>query len=323
MTTFDCRLVSDAGWSRRFDAGGLVLGRRADCDVVLSGSAISRRHAVLRATADGAELHPLGTRPPTLNGRPVEAPTPLANGDRLELEAHAFTVVLEAMPEATLPWLVEPQTGALHAVLRSPFVVGGAPADDLVVDGWPPGALHLHLADGRLLVELEAEGRVDEEEVEVGELIAVADGSQVEIAGRSLRVRNAGRSGDRTTVAREVGGASRVHLEFLQRGGRVEVDFGGKRTSLVLSDRPFDLLAALLQPVDGAPGDYVSDELVFTRVWGAADPSRERDRINLLVHRARKALLAAGMDGKALLQRAPGGRATKFALLPGAEVEVH
>ena len=42
----------------------------------------------------------------------------------------------------------------------------------------------------------------------------------------------------------------------------------------------------------------------------------------MLISRCRRALVEAGLSGPRLIERAPGGGGTRFALAPGAEVVV-
>jgi hypothetical protein len=66
--------------------GGAVLGRSRECDIVLSDSNVSRRHAEIRPTAGGGLIHDLGsTNGVRVNGRPAEGPHPIEDGDRIEL----------------------------------------------------------------------------------------------------------------------------------------------------------------------------------------------------------------------------------------------
>jgi DNA-binding winged helix-turn-helix (wHTH) protein len=64
----------------------------------------------------------------------------------------------------------------------------------------------------------------------------------------------------------------------------------------------------------------VDDDTLVTRVWGRDGASRTQ--VNVLIHRARQSLTVAGLNGPALLERAPGGGATRFRIAPGARVEI-
>jgi pSer/pThr/pTyr-binding forkhead associated (FHA) protein len=66
--------------------GGAVLGRSRDCDIVLSDSNVSRRHAELRPTAAGWTIQDLGsTNGVRVNGRQIDGQQPVNGGDRIEL----------------------------------------------------------------------------------------------------------------------------------------------------------------------------------------------------------------------------------------------
>ncbi|HEY7795271.1 MAG TPA: DHA2 family efflux MFS transporter permease subunit [Gaiellaceae bacterium] len=68
----------------------LTLGREGT-DVVLEDAEVSRRHALLRRTADGLELSDLGSVNGTyVNGQRIHEPTPLAEGDVVTLGRSAF-----------------------------------------------------------------------------------------------------------------------------------------------------------------------------------------------------------------------------------------
>jgi len=66
---------------------GGVIGRSRDCDIVLSDSNVSRRHAEIRpAGADGWVISDLGsTNGVRVNGREVRGAQPLAPGDRVDV----------------------------------------------------------------------------------------------------------------------------------------------------------------------------------------------------------------------------------------------
>jgi hypothetical protein len=69
-------------------AGGATIGRSRECDIVLSDSNVSRRHAELRPAGDGWTVIDLGsTNGVRVNGRDLRPREPhaLAPGDRLEV----------------------------------------------------------------------------------------------------------------------------------------------------------------------------------------------------------------------------------------------
>jgi pSer/pThr/pTyr-binding forkhead associated (FHA) protein len=67
-------------------AGGAVVGRSRECDVVLADTNVSRRHAEVRPTGSGWLVQDLGsTNGVRVNGRRAEGPHPLEAGDELEL----------------------------------------------------------------------------------------------------------------------------------------------------------------------------------------------------------------------------------------------
>ena len=67
-------------------AGGAVIGRSRDCDVVLADSNVSRRHAEVRPAGAGWTIADLGsTNGVRVNGRSVTGSTPIQGGDSVEL----------------------------------------------------------------------------------------------------------------------------------------------------------------------------------------------------------------------------------------------
>jgi predicted component of type VI protein secretion system len=65
---------------------GAVMGRSRDCDIVLSDSNVSRRHAEIRPGDDGWSLVDMGsTNGVLVNGRRVSGSAPLRGGERIEL----------------------------------------------------------------------------------------------------------------------------------------------------------------------------------------------------------------------------------------------
>jgi DNA-binding winged helix-turn-helix (wHTH) protein len=82
-------------WNRReiqLSEGENVLGRDRDAVVWLDSSTVSRRHARITVTGDQAVVEDLGSRNGTLvEGRKVEVPTTLADGDELKLGSVVLT----------------------------------------------------------------------------------------------------------------------------------------------------------------------------------------------------------------------------------------
>lgn len=59
-----------------------IVGRVADADLMIDDSTVSRRHAVLRTTANGLELEDLGSsNGTTMNGNKIDGTLGLQDGD--------------------------------------------------------------------------------------------------------------------------------------------------------------------------------------------------------------------------------------------------
>jgi DNA-binding SARP family transcriptional activator len=77
-------LIAHGGQRIVLAGSPVVLGRQADCDLVLHDEQASRRHAQVEPGPEGFVLVDLGSTNGTLlNGRPVDGPAPLAPGDRI------------------------------------------------------------------------------------------------------------------------------------------------------------------------------------------------------------------------------------------------
>jgi hypothetical protein len=75
---------------------GAVIGRSRDCDIVLSDSNVSRRHAEVLPTETGWSIGDLGsTNGTAVNGRRIRGAVPLTGGDRIELGASQLRFELE------------------------------------------------------------------------------------------------------------------------------------------------------------------------------------------------------------------------------------
>lgn len=106
-----------------------------------------------------------------------------------------------------------------------------------------------------------------------------------------------------------------VELERGAGGATLRVGRDAGRAAWLPHKRA-DLVASLLQPPSGDPmGAWVGDEVLASSIWGPTGASRTQ--LNTLIHRARESLSEAGLDGAALIERAPGGGATRF-VVPSA-----
>ena len=64
----------------------LVIGRGAGCDLTLANNRISRRHCEIHLLRGTAWLSDLGSTNGTIvNGRPITLPTPLRDGDLIQI----------------------------------------------------------------------------------------------------------------------------------------------------------------------------------------------------------------------------------------------
>lgn len=82
----------------------IVLGREASCDVVVADRQISRFHARITPTTEGAILEDLGSKNGThLNGIPLTAPVVLQDGDLVSVAMAQQFLFLTS--DATMPLL--------------------------------------------------------------------------------------------------------------------------------------------------------------------------------------------------------------------------
>lgn len=70
----------------RVHAGRNVIGKGSKADIVIRDAYLSERHALLETTEDGYLISDLKSKRGTfLNGKPVEEPRPLRDGDRVRV----------------------------------------------------------------------------------------------------------------------------------------------------------------------------------------------------------------------------------------------
>lgn len=321
-----CVVVTSGGPSRRVGAAGLLIGRQGDCDIVIPDPSVSRRHALIQLTGEGAVAITLGRSALEINGKKSERLQELAHGDRLTFPGMELSIELEAQrPSATAKGLyrVKLGGGSSFGLVHSPFVLGGDKTDDLIVKRWPAHALRLHLAQGDVYLEVVAGTATrNGDEVETGAMEPLAVGDLVVYRKETLTLE--AETSDNSTTALGAAGIlpSKVLIEMLARGGRVVFTLADGDRAVYLADRRLDLLIALLQPPEGyAPGAFIPDDVVRAIVW-PRNPAVTRPEINMLISRCRKDLIEAGLAGARLIERSPGGGATRLTLAPGAEVRV-
>ena len=308
-----CVLVMRDGASRRVGPNGVLIGRQADCDIVANDPAVSRRHALVRVTSEGAEVVPLGRGPVAINGAPHDRPHALADGDELAMPGLALRVelVAGAPGEPLDTFVLERAGGATLGIAHTPFRIGGAPTDDLILAGWPPSQLTLHVGP---------ELRVEDAP---GEPRTFALGEPIACRGETFTVVAAPATALTTAAAASTDDLPHaVEIELLPRGGLVVLRAGAGAHTVFLADRRLDLVIALLQPPAGhRPGEFVGDDVVRSIVWPRADGAG-RTEINVLISRCRRDFVEAGLNGARLIQRAPGGGGTRFALARDASVTI-
>ena len=319
---FRCTLLTPDGVSLRVGPQGLLIGREHGCDVLLADPSVSRRHALIRLALDGVELVPLGRLPVTLNGAPCERTHPLVNGDRLQVGDQAFVVQVELPRPGTSSSAYRLVRGASSfGISQTPFQVGGAPTDDLILDSWPAGALRFHLAQGELFVEvMVGTATKSGEPIEAGTLEALDVGDVVGYLDEAFQI-DKGTDRAHTTVAVSIHALpSKILVEMLPRGGRVVFSLPTGDHTVYLADRRLDLIMALVKPPSGfAAGDFIPDDVLRPLVW-PRNPNVIRSEINVHITRCRRDLLAAGLPGPRLLQRSPGGGGTRLALAKDCEI---
>ena len=319
-------LVTSDGPSRRVGASGLVIGRGRDCDLVTGDPSASRRHALVRLTADGVEVVPLGQQPVLLNGAPVDRAAPLADGDALVVPGLVLAVQLEAVrprDDASAGFVLERARGGRFGVAHTPFSIGGGRVDDLIVKGWPAGVLRLLVAQGDLFVELRTGSATrNDGALEVGALEPLAIGDRLGCRAEVVAIRAASGAAATTAVSARAELPTRVAIELLPRGGRIVFGLATGTRAVYLADRRFDLLMALLRPPAGLrAGDFVPDEVVRSVVW-PRKAAAGRSELNMLISRCRRDLVEAGLAGPRLVERAPGGGATRIRIADGAEIVI-
>jgi len=123
-----------------------LIGRSPSCQLRSRNQLVSRQHAAIEDDGDGGAplLRDLGSRNGTLrNGRPVSAPVPLRDGDRIQVGPLAFTVSILPIEDAPHeePSSTEDQVAS--------WLIGAppGPGPDSDPDMGGPGGSTTHIGD--------------------------------------------------------------------------------------------------------------------------------------------------------------------------------
>jgi predicted component of type VI protein secretion system len=143
------------------DGEQLVLGRSPACDITLADSAVSGDHLLLSRHGGAVLATDLGSSNGTLlNGRPLDRPARLRNGDTLVLGGVRLQAVLPqiagsdtTLPAATTAAKLTDQEREVAIVLVGPFRVPGVLA--------PRPATRAEIADAVSLSERTVQRRLD------------------------------------------------------------------------------------------------------------------------------------------------------------------
>jgi pSer/pThr/pTyr-binding forkhead associated (FHA) protein len=174
------------GEKHRIAAGETVIGSASESDVVLSGSGVLPRHAVVQSAPAGVAIRPLDAAEVKVNGVRLSAePTPLLHGDKIEIGGRELLVVDTTRGGSTQLFDsgafadLAPRPSARGAGTSSggrlvcltdgrEYTVGGAPlslgrdaASDVVVSGSEVSRHHAEIRsdpEGYILVDLSVNG---------------------------------------------------------------------------------------------------------------------------------------------------------------------
>lgn len=315
-----CWLASDEIGQLRVGASGLLIGRSADCDVVLPDPRTSRHHALVREGISGPLVIPLGRNPTLVNGARIEQVTPLQNCDLLQVSGINLEVVVNTSTRPSgRTWIAMRERGTVQAPIRRAMVVGGAEGDDLIVPGWPPSAARLDLTGRSLVATFQEPGRLDSEEHDRDEVVQVTSGSLLAFGDERLRLLMQRDQAEQTVL---VQGADEdepmTALRFTalpSKGARLELELDERTVAIDLPEHRARLMEGLVR----AGGAWVMDEALVPVVYPPPQQRTSRD-LELLLHRLRALLVREGIDPYRLVERR--GSSTRLKCDPDTRLEL-
>ena len=306
--------------------GGVLLGRAPDSEIVLNDERASRRHALVHVLPERPSIVALGRGTTTVNGQVVTTEHPLEDGATIAVPGLELTVKYAESPtgDRSDEWILQRLGGGLYGISQSPFSVGDR-QDALSFEGWTNKTLVFWRTDAGLSVEVGRPIQIDGEPASAGQVVRCGSGTRIEVDGDVFQLLSSVGHGMASTVTDDEVPTdalpARARLTFLPRGARLFLtDRHGER-GVYLPERRAELISLLLAPPEPyAAGELIPDELMLERLWPRQ--TKTPNDLHVLVHRARKSLVAAGIDGAALIARDPQAGGTRFALAPGANVAI-
>ena len=298
----------------------LLIGRHKSCDLQLADQSVSRRHALLRISPEGVELVVLGQKPVQVGDQSCTAVTLLRADDTLAFPGLECRVRIESFEDSVRVAYCLRRGADRFPIHSSPFVIGSGTSARVSIADWPEEALRFSLAQGALYVEVTSGvAQHNDQPLEAGNPTALAIGDAIAYRDETFHLEEAA-TGDGSTITGADMLARAVVLHPLPRGGRIAFTFADGERTVYLPGRRFQLLSALLDPPPPhVAGEYVPDSEVIPLVWLDEDVGGRQD-VNVLLTRCRQDLVAAGIAATSLIERAPGGRATRVCLAPGATI---
>lgn len=316
------QLERPSGLRLNIPPAGLAIGRHFTCNIVLSDSRAGRLHALVRPDDMGLKLFVTGSNPVLLGSTLVDRWASISPGATLQFPGETITVHGAATPTASSVWFFARDEEASRTS-KSSFTVGGDPLNDLVVPGWPAGAVRFAVRQGALLANFATAARVGRTEVAPGVMTAIEPGQSITINATAVSVFREVHGETSATVAwlREPP-PTRIELDTMRSGARLTLKYPDLTLVLSVPELAARLLLVLLRPPPGfQPGDLIPDNLVMDQVWPHS-PRRDAAHLERLLARVRQELSDRGVNPLRLLGRQPSAGALRVILGRDTEVAV-